>query len=130
MGFELAVVRIFVSDWERALRFYTETLGIPASYRSDEYGWAELDTGSARLALERVAPDDAEGRSLTGRFIGVSLRVDDVDATYVALSKRGVEFPGIPREQPWGGILAHLRDPDGNILTLVGRTDPESNANP
>lgn len=128
MDFELAVVRIFVSDWNRAIRFYTETLGLPVSYRSDEYGWAELDTGAAKLALERVPPDDAEGQGHIGRFVGVSLRVADVDATYVALSKRGVEFPGIPREQAWGGILAHLRDPDGNILTLVARTDPEPEA--
>jgi predicted enzyme related to lactoylglutathione lyase len=128
MDFALAVVRIFVSDWERAIHFYTETLGIPTSYRSDEYGWAELDTGAAKLALERVAPGDTEGQSLTGRFVGVSLRVADVDATYVLLSKRGVEFPGIPREQPWGGMLAHLSDPDGNVLTLLGAAESSPNS--
>jgi hypothetical protein len=26
-----------------------------------------------------------------------------------------------PEVMPWGGVLAHLRDPDGNVLTLVGR---------
>ncbi len=35
----------------------------------------------------------------------------------------GSNSPRRPEEQPWGGILAHLRDPDGNILTLLGNSD-------
>jgi hypothetical protein len=34
---------------------------------------------------------------------------------------RGVEFLSPPERQPSNGTLAHLRDPDGNILTLLGR---------
>jgi hypothetical protein len=34
---------------------------------------------------------------------------------------RGVDFVGPPEKQPWGGVLAHLRDPDGDILTLPPR---------
>jgi hypothetical protein len=30
------------------------------------------------------------------------------------------DFVGPPEKEPWGGVLAHLRDPDGNILTLLG----------
>ena len=54
MQAKLYAVRIFVRDWERALRFYTETLGLDTTFRSDELGWAELDTGEAHLALERA----------------------------------------------------------------------------
>lgn len=120
MEFKLYALRIFVTDWERAIRFYTETLGIPMNYRSDELGWAELDTGEGQLALERTAPDDKEGRAMVGRFLGVSLAVDDIDATYEKLVDRGVEFLKPPTKQPWGGTLAHFRDPDGNWLTLLG----------
>ncbi len=121
MEYKLVVVRVFVSDWERAIRFYTETLGMTLASRADEYGWAQLDTGEGQLALERVDPADAEGRSFVGRFIGVSLEVPDIAATYDTLVERGVEFLSPPRQQPWGGILAHLKDPDGNVLTLLGR---------
>jgi predicted enzyme related to lactoylglutathione lyase len=27
-----------------------------------------------------------------------------------------------PEKQPWGGIVAHFRDPDGNVITLLGST--------
>lgn len=36
------------------------------------------------------------------------------------LLARGVEFLAPPQRMPWGGVLAHFRDPDGNVLTLVG----------
>jgi uncharacterized glyoxalase superfamily protein PhnB len=76
--------------------------------------------GEGQLALERVDPSDGEGRALVGRFVGVSLPVPDILAAYETLAARGVDFVGPPEKQPWGSVLAHLRDPDGNILTLLG----------
>ncbi len=119
MEYRLSVVRVFVTDWERAIRFYSETLGMAVAYRSDEMGWAQMATGEGQLALERVDPSDQEGRALVGRFVGVSLRVSDIFALYDSLVERGVDFVGPPEKEPWGGVLAHLRDPDGNVLTLL-----------
>jgi lactoylglutathione lyase len=119
MPYKLSIVRIFVTLWERAVSFYTEALGIPLAFR-DDGGWAQLDTGEGQLAIERVDPADAEGRALVGRFVGATLEVSDVLATYEQLVARGVDFVEPPEKQPWGGILAHLRDPDGNVITLVG----------
>ena len=118
MDYKLFVVRIFVRDWERAIRFYTETLGIPTTFRGDDMGWAQLATGEANLALERVNPDSEE-QDLVGRFVGVSLTVDDIHKTYETLKERGVEFTGPPAKMEWGGTLAHFKDPDGNVLTLL-----------
>jgi predicted enzyme related to lactoylglutathione lyase len=119
MDYKLFAVRVFVGDWDRAVRFCTETLGIPAAYRSDEMGWAQLATGESQLALERVAPGGAEVGDLVGRFVGVSLQVEDIEASDKVLVERGVEFVAPPEKQPWGGVLAHFRDPDGNVITLL-----------
>ena len=116
MEYKLFAVRVFVTDWDRAIRFYSETLGMPIAFRSDEIGWAQMATGEGQLALERVDPSDQEGQALIGRFVGVSLQVSDILMTYQTLAERGVEFLAPPEKQPWGGMLAHLRDPDGNIL--------------
>ena len=118
--YKLATVRVFVTDWERAIRFYSDILEMTVAYRSDEWGGAQMATGEGQLALERVDSADHEGLALVGRFVGVSLQVPNVVASYKVLAERGVEFLGPPERQPWGGILAHLRDPDGNILTLLG----------
>ena len=36
------------TDWELAIRFYTETLGMRVTYRSDEVGWAQMATGEGQ----------------------------------------------------------------------------------
>ena len=119
---KLLLVRVFVTDWHRAVRFYTETLGLALAYSSEALGWAELDTGACHLALEKARSETEQevDESLVGRFVGVSLAVDDVFATHERLRARGVEFVAPPEQMPWGGVLAHFRDPDGNVLTLVG----------
>jgi len=119
MNYKLKAVRIYVTDWDRALDFYSNTLGMPVVFAGSETGWAEFDTGEAHLAIERVSPDDTEGDDLVGRFVSVSLQVDDIQAIYETLRTRGVEFLEPPETQPWGGVLAHFRDPDGNVLTLL-----------
>lgn len=119
-GYRLYAVRIFVSDWTRALDFYAKTLEMPIAFADESMGWAELGIEGAHLALERAAPDDPESSEHVGRFVGVSLRVPSVAERYAALSARGVEFLAPPERQPWGGVLAHFRDPDGNVLTLLG----------
>lgn len=128
LPYRLFVTRVFVRDWERALRFYTETLGMGLSFRGDDMGWAQLDTGPAQLALER-ADDEALREGLVGRYVGVSLQVPDIEKTYETLRERGVDFLGPPELQPWGGMLAHLRDPDGNVLTLLGTAEAAAQSN-
>ena len=92
----------------------------PHTFRSDEMGWAQFETGEGQLAIERVDPGDAELGALAGRFVGVSLQVPDIEAAHNSLVARGVEFLAPPEPQQWGGVLAHFRDPDGNVLTLLG----------
>lgn len=119
----LILIRIFVRDLSRAIEFYTQAVGLEVCTQVDELGWAELDTGACKLALERVAPEapgEKHSDSLTGRFVGASLAVPDVYASYDELIRRKVEFLSPPERMPWGGVLAHFRDLDGNILTLVG----------
>jgi lactoylglutathione lyase len=118
--YRVYAVRIFVSDWTRALEFYAKTLEMPIAFADERMGWAELGTEGAHLALERVAPGDPEAASRTGRFLGVSLQVASVAESYAELTARGVEFLAPPEKQPWGGVLAHFRDPEGNVLTLLG----------
>ena len=117
---KLYAIRIFVRSWPEACAFYGETLGLPERYRNDEAGWAEYDLGGPCFGIERVQPGDSDGEAMIGRFVGVSLQVEDIDDAYRTLSDKGVAFSAPPEEQPWGGSLAHFQDPDGNTLTLLG----------
>jgi len=124
MIYRLAVVRIFSFRWDESLAFYRGRVGLPVAALSEEAGWAQFDLGTAQMVLERCDPADPESRELVGRFVGVSVEVENIQQTYERPMAAGVEFVGPPERQPWGGTLAHFRDPDGNILTLLGVSVP------
>jgi len=113
-------VRIFVEDLEKARAFYGETLKLKETWAMPEANAAGYDLESGELIVEQEDMDGGEA-DLIGRFVGASLEVDDIDAVYAELTRRGVEFEGPPARQVWGGTLAHFKDPAGNILTLVDR---------
>lgn len=117
---KIGFVRVFVADFEKSLAFYTDTLGMELDYTDQEH-WAQFVSGEdVSLAIEKCDPNHVEqGSKLVGRFIGVTLMVDDINAEYARLSAKGVKFSGEPAKQPFGGTLAHLHDPDGNVLTLM-----------
>jgi catechol 2,3-dioxygenase-like lactoylglutathione lyase family enzyme len=116
----LYTVRIFARDWPAMTAFYREELGLHERTINAGIGWSEYDVGGPTLAIERIDPEDPESDAYAGRFLGVSLEVDDVEEVYQALTSRGVTFVGPPARQPWGGVLAHLSDPEGNVITLIG----------
>lgn len=116
---KIYTVRIWVDDWETACDFYEQKLGLPLKYKDAAIGWAEFDVSGPSLGIERVEPDDEEGKSLIGRFVGISLEVDDIQVAYSRLLAHGVDFVTEPAKQPWGGWLAHFKDSAGNTLTLL-----------
>ena len=117
---KLYAVRIFVRNWNESCSFYRDTLELPERFRDDNVGWAEYDLGGPCIGLERAESDDAGTRALVGRFVGLSLQVEDIGASYRELESRGVKFTAPLEKQAWGGSLAFFEDPDGNVLTLLG----------
>ena len=120
MSYKLYAIRVFSIQWERALAFYRDVVGFKLFYEDKDLGWAQFDLDGSYLGLERCNPSDAETKTLVGRFVGVSIQVEDIEATYKQLTEKGVQFVGPPEKQSWGGTLAHFKDPDDNILTLLG----------
>ena len=53
MDYKLSIVRVFVTDWNRAVRFYTETLGMQSAFRSDEMGVTWTEQNSSWLSQMR-----------------------------------------------------------------------------
>lgn len=112
---EIAYVNVFVSDLDRALAFYRDALGLALEHAAPEHGYASLSAGPVRLGL--AVAGEAQ-RELVGRHTGVGLAVSDLEAEHARLADRGVAFPMPPSRQPWGGFMALVADPDGNVLYL------------
>lgn len=116
---ELASVRIFVSDVERARKFYSDVLGLGSF---EHVGSAEEPLFRLSNASFLIAPVDQQDKlfdQLVGRVTGVSFRVRDIDGIFVRLSSQGVQFCDEPVQNGNGERIVDFRDPDENVLTLV-----------
>jgi len=112
---KISYVNVFVRDLARATEFYRDRLGLDLEFSSEEHGYASFSAGGVRLGLAVPGPDQQE---LAGRHTGVGLEVADLAAEHKRLSELGVEFTMPPTRQPWGGFMALISDPDGNIFYL------------
>jgi lactoylglutathione lyase len=115
----LTHVRLLVSDMSASFRFYRDVLGLPTTWE-DNSGYAEFTIGPD-VALA-IFPREEMGGVVALRPPGdgavVILSVDDVDAVTAQIRSVDVEV-GDPVDRPdWGIRVAHLRDPDGNLIEL------------
>lgn len=119
----LDYVILVVGDLDRALAFYTGTLGLPLGHRSGSY--AQLATGTTRLAFyEREAMAGVLGGALAEPPPGapafeLGFKVDDVDGAVAELRAAGAPVAVEPADRPWGQRTAYVRDPDGNLVELA-----------
>jgi catechol 2,3-dioxygenase-like lactoylglutathione lyase family enzyme len=111
-------VGVPVSDQQRALDFYTKTLGfrvITDQPFDDKQRWIELGIGRSSSGITLFTPEGQENR--IGSFTGISFVADDVEATYDELAAKGVNFIQKPERADWG-TAAVFADPDGNQFVL------------
>ena len=108
--FRFDCVFCYVSDLERAIRFYAGTLGFKLTSR-DRVACFEIDG----VRFELVPASDSQ--KLEGRGNArLCLQVDDVEGALRALRTQGVAT-GAAEPKP-GGVLGTFRDPDGNEICL------------
>jgi len=139
MDLKLELVRIPVSDVDRAKAFYTEKVGFILDVdhqSSDEFRVVQMTPpGSACSITVGTGLTDAE----PGSYRGTHLVVADIEAARAELVERGVEVsdvrhmgsdgwaPGPDPEHRDYASFADFRDPDGNswVLQEVRRGKPE-----
>lgn len=103
---------VMVQDIEKALRFYRDTLGL--TVQDEQEDWVVFQEGIS-LGL---APEPAPDLQLAFNTVMVTLVVDDVNAAYVELTKRGVAFFLAPTTEA-GATFATFRDSEGNLVQLL-----------
>ena len=132
---KIPIVALRVLDQDRALDFYTNTLGFKVT--------EDMDLGSMRwltvtppgqpdleVLLERVAPPIVDPETaeqidtLIAKGVGgtLFLEVDDCRATFDELVAKGVEVIQEPMERFYG-IDAAFRDDSGNHVRMTERVD-------
>lgn len=120
MSPHLYSIAIFVTDLDRAIRFYRDTLELPL-VRQGTFGAEFLEEPPHLGVHPAVHP---EGKALVGRHTGLTFHVQDLLHFCGVLHDRGVRFVTEPTRQGFG-VMAMIADPDGNIMALWDDHAPE-----
>jgi len=109
---------IVVSDIKKAIKFYTETVGMKMNSFDEEFGWAELagHEDGARLGIAQTSEHEA---ILPGQNAVFTLSVDDIQTTKSDLSKKGAKMVGEVLDIPGVVKMQTVVDQDGNHFQLV-----------
>jgi catechol 2,3-dioxygenase-like lactoylglutathione lyase family enzyme len=129
-GVHLGLTAIVVSEYDPAIRFFTEALGFELvedspALTNDGHAkrWVVVRPPGAAtgILLARADGDDQAavvGKQVAGR-VGFFLNVEDFDAAYARMTAGGVQFLTAPRTEPYGRVVV-FRDIAGNKWDLIG----------
>jgi predicted enzyme related to lactoylglutathione lyase len=120
---------VTVDDYEAALRFYRDALGLAeeAAFTAEGGHVTILDAGRATLELtdrrHTEYIDKVEvGRRVAGH-IRVAFEVDDSPTTTDELERAGARVVAAPTVTPWNSLNARLEAPAGLQLTIFQELD-------
>jgi catechol 2,3-dioxygenase-like lactoylglutathione lyase family enzyme len=108
----LQTVVLYVTDVERAARFYRDQLGLGQVYEND--GRLALRCRPTRLFLHTSEESERGPWNVELYF-----QVDDVDDAVARLRAQGVGVLLEPTDEPWGERNAGILDPDGYPVYLT-----------
>ena len=115
MDVKLKNVVVFVKDLAAAKRFYREQLQLPLAQESP-IGLEFFPGGGTTFGVAQAVHPDAH--PLVGRHTGVTFQVAGLAQLCRELEAAGVGFAEPLEKSPWG-LMAVVRDPDGNQIALV-----------
>lgn len=132
MVLQLRVV-VEASDYEEALAFFRDVLGLPeeAAFQGpDDARVAILDAGRATLEIANPAHkrmiDEVEVGRPVAPHVRLAFEVADTPATTDALVAAGADLVAPPTETPWRSLNARLDTPAGLHVTVFQELDPSS----
>jgi catechol 2,3-dioxygenase-like lactoylglutathione lyase family enzyme len=114
-------VCVTVADTDRAIDFYTGTLGfekVVDEPMGPDMRWVEVAVSGAETTIALAPPP--QGQEAGGGQTGICLDTGDVDAAHEALKAAGADVDD--EVSRYGGPVPPmfwLRDPDGNSLIVV-----------
>ena len=132
---------IVVTKMERALEFYRDLMGLKVVFDKklggDEFFGKLIALPGVRMRLVMLQAEDGNKVELFEFYshpkkaretvetsdIGcshIAVSVDDLDAVYEKLSRKGIRFNNTPVVSPDGyAKVAYCRDPDGTFIEVV-----------
>jgi catechol 2,3-dioxygenase-like lactoylglutathione lyase family enzyme len=122
---QLRYVTVLVKDYDEALRWYTEVLGLKkvedAAFGPGRRWLVVAGEGQTSPGIVLEVPPNAAKAERMGKETDWVFRVSDCFAFYEQLRSKGVKFIEPAKRQPWGTVQAVFEDPYGNIFVAESK---------
>lgn len=130
MEWAALVPELYVTNFEKSLRFYVDVLGFEVAFSRPEERFAYLQLGRAQLMLDQFVHGSSwqtgEMRYPLGRGINLEIGVEDVEVLLKKLEAENYPLK-VPLEERWyrqnevlnGQKQFLVMDPDGYLLRFV-----------
>ncbi|MER8833421.1 VOC family protein [Mesorhizobium sp. M0909] len=124
---KIKLTKVYVDDQEKALGFYTETLGFTkkADFSNGPFRWLtvaspdEPDGAELQLALnDNPAAKTYQQAIFQQGQPAVMFFTDNVKGDYERIKARGAKFT-MPPTEVTGSIIAQLNDNCGNLVQIT-----------
>jgi predicted enzyme related to lactoylglutathione lyase len=124
---KIKLTSVYVDDQEKALRFYTEALGLTknADFSNGPFRWLtvaspdEPDGTELQLAInDNPAAKTYQQAIFQQRQPAVMFYTDDVEGDYERIKAHGAEF-AMPPTEVTGSTIAQLNDTCGNLIQIT-----------
>ncbi|MBI1973435.1 VOC family protein [Candidatus Micrarchaeota archaeon] len=105
-------VLVWVSDMKRAIKFYTQVLGLPLLNESPHF--SQVGGKNFKISLHLGAKSSERPKDSPI----IVFHADDVDSAYEELKRRGVRFYRVPSRETPTVRVAEFQDSEGNRLSI------------
>ncbi|MDJ0664984.1 MAG: VOC family protein [Acidimicrobiia bacterium] len=119
-GLAGVIVYTTVERFPAMRSFYVDVLGLEP--RSDRESFVNFELGEQRLTV--TVHSELAGEATDPLRVMINLACDDIRTDHEAAVARGARSLRPPEQESWGGIVATLTDPDGNIVQLLQMAAP------
>jgi len=118
---KLNAIQIFVSDWVKAKKWYSDILEMELVGEYPETKAALMKLDGINFYIETPNPKWGEGwdKVKIGGRTPIIFETEDINKAVENLKQKGVIFVEEISKRPWGEYKAVFSDPDGNEFNLV-----------
>ena len=108
-----------VQDFKKAIKFYTEVVGLQIAEINEEWHWAELEgkEGGIRLGIGQYQSEQCPVKP--GHNAVLSFTVKNVETARKEMEQKGVTLVGDIEEIPGHVKMQLIKDSEGNFIHLV-----------